>query len=209
VKLSSGNVWILASTPLTEETRTTIDKLGPVKWIVGPDLGHYLYLAEFKKAYPEAKVIGVKGLIEKVKAHGLTLDGAYGSDPADTKYGFEDEIKACYFSGFAIQDVAFFHEASKTLLEADLLFNLPGKEQYSKSKLSSNVRIFGGMGPFDAIHKRLISSQVKDVDAMRKDAKTVASWNFERIIPCHGDVIEGNGHEAWVSAYSKYLDGKK
>jgi hypothetical protein len=22
--------------------------------------------------------------------------------------------------------------------------------------------------------------------AMRKDAKTVAAWDFERIIPCHG-----------------------
>ena len=62
---------------------------------------------------------------------------------------------------------------------------------------------------------------------MREDAKTVASWDFERIIPCHGvslhirlkiiasidsyifkDVIEGKGHEAWVAAYSIYLENK-
>jgi hypothetical protein len=34
-----------------------------------------LAVAEFKKAYPEAKVIGVKDVAQKVKAHGLTLDG--------------------------------------------------------------------------------------------------------------------------------------
>lgn len=32
MKLSTGDVWVLASTPLTEETKATIDKLGPVKW---------------------------------------------------------------------------------------------------------------------------------------------------------------------------------
>jgi len=206
IKVSTGNVWVLASTPLTEETKTTIDKLGTVNWLIGPDSVHYLYLDEYKKAYPEAKVIGVKDLAEKVKAKGLQLDGAYGIDPVDTKYGFEDEIKACYFSGFANQDVAFLHVASKTLIEADLLFNLPAKEQYSKSKSSSKVPIIGGIDPFGGLHKRFVSTQAKDVSAMRQDAKTVASWDFERIIPCHGDVIEGNGHEAWVAAYSKYLD---
>lgn len=63
---------------------------------------------------------------------------------------------------------------------------------------------------------------------MRRDAATVASWDFTRIIPCHGvgaphlskptydvnteylqDVIEDKGHEAWVAAYSKYLDVDK
>jgi len=34
-----------------------------------------------------------------------------------------------YFSGFRNKDVAFFHVASKSLIEADLLFNLPANEQ--------------------------------------------------------------------------------
>lgn len=34
-----------------------------------------------------------------------------------------------YFSGYNNKDVAFFHKESKTLLEADLLFNLPPYEQ--------------------------------------------------------------------------------
>ena len=34
-----------------------------------------------------------------------------------------------YFSGFKNKDVAFFHPASKSLIEADLLFNLPPTEQ--------------------------------------------------------------------------------
>lgn len=31
IKLRSGDVWVLASTPLTPETKETIDAMGPVK----------------------------------------------------------------------------------------------------------------------------------------------------------------------------------
>lgn len=34
-----------------------------------------------------------------------------------------------FFDGFANRDTAFFHPASKTLIVADLLFNLPATEQ--------------------------------------------------------------------------------
>jgi hypothetical protein len=44
-----------------------------------------------------------------------------------------------------------------------------------------------------------------DRSAMARDAKTVAGWDFERIIPCHGDVIEGKGKEAGEKAYVKFL----
>ena len=42
-----------------------------------------------------------------------------------------------YFSGFKNKDVAFFHKGSKTLIEADLLFNLPGNEQVSDASCSA------------------------------------------------------------------------
>lgn len=37
--------------------------------------------------------------------------------------------RGSYFSGFKNKDVAFLHRPSKTLIEADLLMNLPCKEQ--------------------------------------------------------------------------------
>ncbi len=60
---------------------------------------------------------------------------------------------------------------------------------------------------------------------MKRDAKTVAGWKFEKIIPCHGvsleaiaswhqsmsltlfqDVIEKDGNKAWREAYKAFLD---
>jgi hypothetical protein len=35
---------VLASTPLDTETKTALEAMGPVKYIVGPNGGHHLYL---------------------------------------------------------------------------------------------------------------------------------------------------------------------
>lgn len=44
IKLSSGDVWVLASTPLNDATKAKLDQLGPVKYIVGADAVHHLFL---------------------------------------------------------------------------------------------------------------------------------------------------------------------
>ncbi|EMD34752.1 hypothetical protein CERSUDRAFT_116952 [Gelatoporia subvermispora B] len=206
IKMQNGDVWVLASTPLTAETKQKLDEIGPVKWIVGADSVHYLYLDEFKKAYPQAKLVAEKDAIKKQADTGLNFDGAWGSDPAGTQYGFESDIKHCYFSGFKNKDVAFFHPASRTLIEADLLFNLPATEQYSKTNSSGKLPVFGTLNPYMWLHKQFLWGLGTDKAAMKRDAKTVADWDFERIIPCHGDVIEKDGNKAWREAYKWYLN---
>ncbi|KAF9033993.1 hypothetical protein BDZ89DRAFT_1012174 [Hymenopellis radicata] len=205
IKLSTGDVWVLASTPLTDDTSSALNNLGPVKWIVAGDAEHHMFLGEYKKAYPDAKLVVVDSLLQRKQDEGLEVAGAYGADPEGTEYGYEAEIKALYFSGFANKDVAFYHIASKTLVVADLLFNLPGTEQYSKSKQSSKVPLVGKIDPFGGLEKRMLWALGKDKDAMRRDARTVSEWDIQRIIMCHGDVIEENAGKAWKAAYSKYL----
>lgn len=206
IKLKDGGVWVLASTPLDEETKSTIDNLGPVKFIVSPDAVHYLFLGEFKKAYPSAKLIAPQAAIERSGDKSLVYDGVWGRDPPGTKYGFEDDVKHCYFSGFKNKDVAFFHEESKSLIEADLLLNLPCKEQYSKSPTPPTLLGWVGVGPYSWLHPRITWRLGVDKEAMKRDTKTVLGWEFDRIIPCHGDVIETDGKDAWRAAYKFYLD---
>ena len=68
-------------------------------------------LGEFKKAYPDAKLIAVEEAIQKHQGEGIKFDGctcpflpsrrsflnpsgstAWGKDAPDTKYGFEDDV---------------------------------------------------------------------------------------------------------------------
>ncbi|KAI8986645.1 hypothetical protein BD414DRAFT_416221 [Trametes punicea] len=206
VKLDNGDVWVLASSPLDQATKAKLAELGPVKWIIGADAVHHLFLGDFKKEYPDAKLIAVDEAIKKKAKEGLKFDGAWGSDPPNTRYGFESDIQHCYFSGFKNKDVAFYHPKSKTMIEADLLFNLPAIEQHSMTGSSGKFPLFSKFNPHMWVHKRFAWTLGVDKEAMKRDVKTVAGWDFERIIPCHGDVIEKNAKAAWMEAYKWYLD---
>jgi len=190
---------------LDDSTKAKIKELGEVNYIMAGDSEHSLFIADFKKEYPAAKVIVVDPLDEKLKGK-VEIAGTYGKDTPDTKYGFESEIDACYFSGYQNHDVAFHHKASKTLIEADLVFNLPGHEQYSKdSSFLGNLGLFSTLSPGGSAHHSMTNSLGKDKEAMKRDAKIVAAWDFERIIPCHGDVIEKDGKKAWTDTFRDFL----
>jgi len=151
-------------------------------------------------------LIAVEEAIQKHKDEDIKFDGSWGKDAPGTKYGFEDDIKWCFFPGFMTKEVAFFHKNSKSLIEADLLFNLPPKEQYSRSNKMTFHLLTGRFNPWSYAHKRAVWSLGSDKEAMKRDAKIVAGWDFERVIPCHGDVIENDGDKAWREAFKWYLD---
>lgn len=88
-------------------------------------------IAAFSQAYPTAKCIGPEGVDSKQPS--VTWAGILGKGGETKTYGFEDEIKLQYFSGHMNKDIAVLHVPSKTLLCADLLFNLPAKESYEKT----------------------------------------------------------------------------
>ncbi|KAH9810865.1 hypothetical protein DFH28DRAFT_984416 [Melampsora americana] len=208
IKLSDDTVWVLASTPLGEETKTKIDSLGQVKHIAIADIEHTGFTSEYAKAYPSAKIYGPEGSAHKTKLE-VAEWTAKGPSPMDQAEGaVKSEIKAEYFDGFVNKDIAFLHVPSKTLIEADLLFNLPANEQYSKSSESptSFLDRFVSLKPDTVFHQRfLYNIAAKDKVCMARSASKVFQWDFDRIIPCHGDVIETGGKAAWHSAFSLYF----
>lgn len=203
IRLRDGGVWVLASTPLDEPTKRTIDAMGPVKFIVAPDDQHHLFIRKYKQAYPQAKLIGTPRALRKNTD--MKFSGCWGQDAPGTKYGFESEIEHRYFSGFVNKDVAFYHIASRSLIVADLLFNMPPLEQYSRSGTWLPVWAIW-LSPFNIFQSFFtLAAGFLNPFATRRDAKAVQEWGFERIIPCHGDVVEKDAKKAWEKAYRFYL----
>ncbi|KAF7318231.1 hypothetical protein HMN09_00331600 [Mycena chlorophos] len=226
VKLSNGGVWVLASTPLNPETKAQIDELGPVQYIISADAVHHLFLGEFKNAYPTAKLIAPAAAVARADKS-LQFDGVWGRDPPETKYGFEDEIHACYFSGFKNKDgnrvlpcrveqfgsriTAFqlVYNSRRVRLRQTCCSIFPAQNRhYSKTKSSGAVPFLGAFGPTSWLQQKFAGAMGEDKAAMKRDVKTVSDWlnDQSRIIPCHGDVIETGGKQAWMDAYKIYLD---
>lgn len=213
IKLSNSSVWLLASTPLTDETREKLDQLGSVKYIAVADIVHTMFTAQYAKAYPDAKIFGPEGTAQKtgLNVHEWTTDENHNPMEYEDQV-LKDEIKAEYFHGFVNKDIAFCHVPTKTLIQADLLFNLPANEQYSKSnELPSKLfNHFMSLKPDSLVHRRfLYNAAATDKAAMARSAFKVDQWDFDRIIPCHGDVIETGGKAAWRNAFSLYFDDIK
>ncbi|PWZ00661.1 hypothetical protein BCV70DRAFT_199928 [Testicularia cyperi] len=226
IKMRDGKLWVVPSTPLDGPTKTKIDALGQVAYLVAPDNVHHLFLKDFHAAYPSAKVVGTEGHEEK--RPDVKFDGIYGKDPEGTMYGYENELVPQYFPTFANKDVAFLHKDSKTLITADLLFNLPCHQQYRNTPAGRATSWIPGIiwfsklfNPYTSFHKMFLSgagiaspipnmanggSKQERQKNFAQAASNVAKWDFQRIIMLHGDIIENHGQEAWRTAFNKYLE---
>ncbi|GAA6060627.1 hypothetical protein JCM10212_006378 [Sporobolomyces blumeae] len=214
IKLQSGNVFLAASHALCPDTLSTISSLGPVKHLVMLDAEHGMYTEQYHKAFPDAKLYFPPKAVKKWKSKGLLNEGAsnyfsFGEGLADPfEVDTAAEIKSADFTRAHLnEDIAFYHAPTKTLIEADLLMSLPPTEQYSKSTSRNSIPFLSKMmKPGSSIHQKMLWHLVaKDKQEMSRAAKEVAAWDFDRLIPCHGDVIEPGGKKAWLDTYAHFL----
>ncbi|KAJ6107824.1 hypothetical protein N7523_009147 [Penicillium sp. IBT 18751x] len=221
VKLSTGALAVFSPVSLTPEVRERVESLGGnVKYIAAPDLEHHLHISTWKKAYPQAEILAPEGLWEKRSkiaefkgeepfAHVFKKDS-----PRAISEEFDAEFESEYVYGHASRELVFLHRPSRTVIEADMLFNLPATEQYSKSPDTNPMnwltRLFLPMlrtGAPSTGQRRfawyILSKQ--DRPAFTASVKRIGQWDFDRIIPCHGDVIETNGKGVWQDVMAWFL----
>src|SRR5271154_580210 len=165
-------------------------------------------LKAWKEAYPKAQVIGPQGL--DVALPGVKFDFLFTPENLDHTFG-DNEILAHYFPGYANKDIAFLHVPSKTMLNADLAENLPAKEQYSQTGIDAASGFWTGLfikmfSPHNWIHNFVVWHVFgKDKVAMKRDVKVVSEWDFDRLVPCHGDVMETGAKQYWNDLYERFL----
>jgi len=130
---------------------------------------------------------------------------------------FDQEFEVEYVPAHGNKELVFCHKPSRTLIEADLMFNLPATEQYSKSGEAATsglaTKFFAGLmnTKGDATwHKRFLwHAIVQDKKDFAGSVGRIASWDFDRIIPCHGDVIETGGKGVFEKVMAWHLQNKK
>lgn len=225
--MSTGSLAVFSPVTLTPEVKETINSLGgKVKYIAAPDMTHHLYVTAWKKAYPEAEVIAPEGLWEKRQSNPEFKDTPFSHIFTQQKYPqqkvseeFDSEFETEYVYGHASRELVFLHKRSGSLIEADLLFNLPGTEQYSKTSTGAHPGIFEKVFaplmsaiPASVWQKRMTWYLLASGDrrAFGESMRRIDGWEFDRIIPCHGDVVETGGKGVFREIMGWFLgDGKK
>ncbi|KAF8543202.1 hypothetical protein BDD12DRAFT_874824 [Trichophaea hybrida] len=220
IKLSSGNLAIFSPIPLSSDVTSTLTSIGgSVSYIIAPDMEHHMQLGPYKTAFPTAVVIAPEGLREKRAKQGdqdVPVDFAFSKTnkngmklPEEFLRDFEVE----FWDSHANKEITLLHKPSRTLIEADLLFNLPAREQYSNTDEDPTK------GPWTKLVMYFMNTTLghkgqqrfnwyvacKDKPSWAESARRVAAWDFDRIIPCHGDVIETDGNDVFRRLFAWHL----
>jgi hypothetical protein len=226
VRLTSGALAVFSPTALTPEVSAILQEMGnKVKYIAAPDIEHHIFLSDWYSAYPDAHVIGPEGLPEKrekstdpkhAKVPFSTVFKA--NEKASTKISeeFDRDFEYEYVDAHPNKELVFFYKPDKTLIEADYLFNLPATEQYSKTGQSANsgffTKLFGSSQSTQGAalaQKRIIWNVMsrRDRAGFSKSTERIDSWDFEKIIPCHGDTIEQDAKGIFRKVFEWHLAG--
>lgn len=202
IKLSSGGLFLHSPTKLNDETRQALDALGEVRAVIAPSRAHHLFVGDYIKTWPSAKLYGPPGLVGDIPdfrarigaRRDLKLDAILGDEPPAEWAG---EIDQHLFKGAAVlNEVVFFHRASRSAIFTDLVFNVPA--DFKDAWLF--YTIVGGRGHFGP--HRLIRLAIRDRKAARESVAKILEWDFDRVIVTHGDVLESGGKAKFAEGFS-------
>jgi hypothetical protein len=202
VRLADGGLWLWSPIAKTAAIEDEVRALGPVLHIVSPNNLHYLFLAEWQAAFPDAKLWGTASTIRRRR--GLEFAGALADDPPA---GWAGQIDQFYFTNSPfVDEVIFFHRASSTAIIADLSqpFSQAFLERHWPWWLRQIARLSGmiegrGGAPIDyrlSFRRRATA---------RPKIRALIERHPQHVLVAHGEVVRTGGESFLLRAFSGLL----
>jgi hypothetical protein len=183
VRLSDGSAWVWSPVALSDELFNSVDAIGPVRHIVSPNKIHHLFLTEWGERWPEARVYAPPGLAQK--RPDLRFDAELGDDPDPA---WKADIDQVIFRGsLTMEEVAFFHHASRTAIICDLIQRHP--EATMTGWKGMLMRLDGLVGEHGSTPREWRASFLRRGKA-RVAREKVLGWKPERLLIAHGECAQ-------------------
>jgi len=198
IRLSNGDLFLHSPVKLSPELREKVDALGRVAFLVSPNKLHHMAIPEWKAAYPEAKSFASPGLQKKYK--NFRFDAELADEaPSD----WNGEIDQLIFRGSSfVEEVVFFHRASRTLILTDFIMNVNRK---SVSALSYPIFVaLGVLSPNGQAPSEVRWSFLFGKKKARACLERILAWQPERVVIAHGEWARENG-EAFLRKGFRWL----
>ena len=161
--------------------------LGRVRWVVGPNKFHHLYLGHWIRL--GAAGWAVPGLQRKRSE--LAFEGTIGRGEPWPESLQTHALSCIPFS----EESVFLHRPSRTLVVTDLLFNLsPQAPWFTRAAL-------GAAGGYPGCRCTHLERTMMNGALAREDFGRILEWDFDRLVLAHGDLVEEGGKDALRQAY--------
>jgi len=188
VRLSDGDLWVWSPVALTDELANSVKAIGPIRYIVSPNKLHHLFLGEWAARWPDARLYAPPGLARKKPEIHFDADLGDEPDPA-----WAADIDQVIFRGsLAMEEVVFFHRASRTAIICDLIQRFaPEKMTGWKGKL---MQLDGMVGEQGSTPREWRASFLHRGPA-RAARRKVLGWNSDRLLIAHGECAQNGATE--------------
>jgi hypothetical protein len=192
VRLRSGDLLIHSPAPLSHDLRKALDRLGAVRFIVAASILHgHRDMGRYADAYPLAELCAVAGL--ERRRPDLRFDRWLSPAPEPE---WADDLDQMLLDGQRLgrrdlNEFEFMHRKTRTLITGDLVFNIGPEWPLRTRLLAWGPAMRTRLGPTVAFRLG-----IRDREAARKSVTRMLEWDFDRILPGHGEIIESGGKAA-------------
>jgi len=194
VRLGDGGLLIHSPIALTPALRQRLDAIGPVRHVLAPNLDHYLFVEEFRAAYPDARCYAPPGVAEKLAS--VRFDARLS--PPESVRAWEDVLEQRWFrSNESLQELVLFHRVSRTLIAADLAFNIQSSDGLLSRLLLRLNDSYRSFGPSRVCRRHITAPHLA-----RVDLDAIVRLDAERLIVAHGEILSRGAGEALRRAYA-------
>ena len=191
LRLKDGQLILHSPVPVSPSDERRLAELGPVSFIVVPQ-AHGRFAAQVAHQYPNAQLLSAP--FPSRRQRGLSFRGGLTDQPPSPWSG---QVDSLFVHGFRLNEVVLLHRISRTLILTDLCFNIcRSSSLVARAFLRANGA-WQRFGPSRMIRLFFVS----DRPAFRESIERILDWDFERIIPGHGDVLNAGGKEALRKAW--------
>lgn len=180
IRLPDGGTLVHSPTPIDDALAEAVTALGPVRFLVAPNVLHHLSLGAWQARFPAAALWAAPGLARK--RPDLAIAGTLGNETLPFAEPFEPlPIAGC--PGLA--EHVFFHAATRTLVASDLLFHVLRPANLATRLVLTLAGTSGRLAM-----SRVLRFAVRDRAAFRASVEQMLARDFLRFVPGHGDVVD-------------------
>lgn len=189
LRLTDQRVVIHSTAPFTSGDVEAIRRFGKPSWLVEATLLHDTFARPARAIFPDLPFLAPDGFSK--------LGGAPTGPLLPSPREWRDEIEVLKVEGLRkINEHAFFHRPSRTLILADLLFHFPadshGWTRFFAQQIMRLPRLLGISAFF-----RLM---IRDRESFHLSMKRIMEWPFEQIVVGHHEPIQRDAKTVFTQA---------
>lgn len=197
IQLSSGGLFIQSPSELTDELESALNELGEVRFVAPTSKLHgHLYMEQYREIYPNAELLAAPGL--DGRRPDLVFDQLLGDIP-DPRWA-PDIDQIAILGNRWLTEIAFFHRPSRTVILGDFGYHI-GESSPLKTRVMARIAgVYKQVGC--TVDYRLA---IRNNETFRRSIQDVLAWDFDRVIPGHGEIIEADGKQAVLDGFDWLL----